>query len=321
MSDNHIIRMKKKMPLQVTSELINKYIHYKKIPESLLNIIELINISLFKYISQEKINEKLAKVKLMYINNLITDILYNNTEIKNPPKNPSAKTRKAKYHLTTLDDNNNNNNNLNSEILNEIKMNNLIKFRLKKKLKCEHDKFVVKEMEYLQRILELQSQVNTYEKSLNIINNENISQIPNFEIIRNNSAKSLTVKNKQNLRSFQRKNIGNSISNSNNNTDRRQIKIVQSFTNSYGNSNAKNNRGENQKFNKENSVSSIDSYIHSNINRNKNSADSYNKNRQFEYKYQIGKGYFRNKFYKLKKDIKEQNNYLQKVRDILSEIK
>ena len=307
------------MPLQVTSELINKYIHYKKIPESLLNIIELINISLFKYISQEKINEKLAKVKLMYINNLITDILYNNIEIKNPLKNASAKKRKAKYHLTTLDDNNNSN--LNSDLFNDIKINNLIKFRLKKKLKNEHDKFVVKEMEYLQRILELQSQVNTYEKSLNIINNENISQIPNFEIIRNNSAKSLTVKNKQNLRSFQRKNIGNSISNSNNNTDRRQIKIVQSFTNSYGNSNAKNSRGENQKFNKENSVSSIDSYIHSNINRNKNSDDSYNKNRQFEYKYQIGKGYFRNKFYKLKKDIKEQNNYLQKVRDILSEIK
>ncbi len=319
MSDNHIIRMKKKIPLQVTSELINKYIHYKKIPESLLNIIELINISLFKYISQEKINEKLAKVKLMYINNLITDILYNNIEIKNPLKNASAKKRKAKYHLTTLDDNNNSN--LNSDLFNDIKINNLIKFRLKKKLKNEHDKFVVKEMEYLQRILELQSQVNTYEKSLNIINNENISQIPNFEIIRNNSAKSLTVKNKQNLRSFQRKNIGNSISNSNNNTDRRQIKIVQSFTNSYGNSNAKNSRGENQKFNKENSVSSIDSYIHSNINRNKNSDDSYNKNRQFEYKYQIGKGYFRNKFYKLKKDIKEQNNYLQKVRDILSEIK
>ena len=285
MSDNHIIRMKKKMPLQVTSELINKYIHYKKIPESLLNIIELINISLFKYISQEKINEKLAKVKLMYINNLITDILYNNIEIKNPLKNASAKKRKAKYHLTTLNDNNNSN--LNSDLLNDIKINNLIKFRLKKKLKNEHDKFVVKEMEYLQRILELQSQVNTYEKSLNIINNENINQIPNFEIIRNNSAKSLTVKNKQNLRSFQRKNIGNSISNSNNNTDRRQIKIVQSFTNSYGNSNAKNSRGD----------------------------------RQFEYKYQIGKGYFRNKFYKLKKDIREQNNYLQKIRDILSEIK
>ena len=319
MNDNQIIQNNKKMPLQIISELINKYIHYKKIPESLLNIIELINISLFKYITQEKINEKLAKVKLMYINNLITDILYNNIEIKNPLKNSSAKARKAKYHLTTL--NNNNNNNLNSHILNDIKMNNLIKFRLKKKLKNEHDKFVVKEMEYLQRILELQSQVNTYEKSLNIINNENINQIPNFEIIRNNSAKSLTVKNKQNLRSFQRKNIGNSISNSNNNTDRRQIKIVQSFTNSYGNSNAKNSRGENQKFNKENSVSSIDSYIHSNINRNKNSDDSYNKNRQFEYKYQIGKGYFRNKFYKLKKDIKEQNNYLQKVRDILSEIK
>ena len=284
------------MPLQIISELINKYIHYKKIPDSLLNIIELINISLFKYITQEKINEKLAKVKLMYINNLITDILYNNIEIKNPLKNSSAKARKAKYHLTTL--NNNNNNNLNSDILNDIKINNLIKFRLKKKLKNEHDKFVVKEMEYLQRILELQSQVNTYEKGLNIINNENINKIPNFEIIRNNSAKSLTVKNKQNIRAFKRKsiNINNSKSISNSNTERRQIKIVQSFINSFGNSNNKNYRGENQKFNKENSVSSIDSYIYSNINKNKNSDDSYNNNnyRQLEYKYQIGKGYFRN---------------------------
>ena len=60
-------------------------------------------------------------------------------------------------------------------------------------------------MEYLQRILDLQSQVNTYEKSLNEINNENINKIPNFEIIRNNSAKSLTVKNKQNIRAFKKK--------------------------------------------------------------------------------------------------------------------
>ena len=318
MSDNHIIRINKKMPLQTISELINKYIHYKKIPESLLNIIELINISLFKYITQEKINEKLAKVKLIYINNLITDILYNNIEIKNPLKNSSAKTRKAKYHLTTLD---NNNNNLNSDILNDIKQNNLIKFRFKKKLKNEHDKYIVKEMEYLQRILELQSKVNMYEKSMNNINNENVNKIINFELIRNNSAKSLTVRDEQNLRSFQKNNNNNSKSN--NNTDRKQIKIVQSLSNSCGNNNIKNYRGENQKFNKENSVSSIDSYIHSNINRNRNrnNDDSFNKNRQLDYKYQIGKGYFRNKFYRLKKDIKEQKNYLQKVRDILSVIK
>ena len=312
MSDNRIIQINKKMPNQTASSLINKYIHYKKIPESLLNLLEIINISLFKYISQEKVNEKLAKVKLIYINNLITDILYNNMEITNPLKNSSAKTRTTKYHLTTLE----NNNNTNSEILNDIKRNNLIKLRLKKKLKSEHDKYKVKELEYLQRISELQSQVNLYEKSLNKSNNENLNENLNFEILRNNSVKTLTLKDKENLTTFRRRKKNDL------NTDRTQIKGMQSLSNSYGNNSLKNLRKEiNQKFNKENSISSIDSYIHSNIKRKRNNDDSYHKCNQLELKYQIGKGYFRNKFIKLKKDIKEQNNYLRKVKDLLNEIK
>jgi len=312
MSDNHIIQINKKKPNQTTSSLINKYIQYKKIPESLLNILEIINISLFKYISQEKVNEKLAKVKLIYINNLITDILYNNIEIKDPLKNSSAKTRQTKYHLTTLE----NNNNTNSEILNDIQRNNLIKLRLKKKLKNEHDKYKVKEMEYLQRISELQSQVNLYEKSMNKSNNENINENLNFEILRNNSAKTLSLKTKENLTTFRRRKKNDM------NTDRTQIKGMQSLSNSYGNNSFINLRKEtNQKYNKENSISSIDSYIHSNINRKRNSDDSYHKCNQLELKYQIGNGYFRNKFIKLKKDMREQNNYLQKVKDLLKEIK
>ena len=106
MSDGNIIRIDKKMPMQITSGLISKYMHYKKIPESLLNMIERINISLFKYINQEKINEKSAELKLMYINNLITDILYNNKEVQTPLKNSSAKPTKSKYHLTTIENSN-----------------------------------------------------------------------------------------------------------------------------------------------------------------------------------------------------------------------
>ena len=171
MSDGNIIRIDKKMPMHITSGLISKYMHYKKIPESLLNMIERINISLFKYINQEKINEKSAELKLMYINNLITDILYNNKEVQTPLKNSSAKPTKSKYHLTTIE---NSNSKTNPDILFEIKKNNLIKFRLKKKLKNDHDKYIVKEMEYLQRISELQSQVNLYEKTLDEMNINNM---------------------------------------------------------------------------------------------------------------------------------------------------
>ena len=81
-------------------------------------------------------------------------------------------------------------------------------------------------------------------------------------------------------------------------------------------------KGEvNQRFNKENSVTSLDSYLNSyrNINININN-DKY-KNRHLNFKYQVGNAYYRNKFIKLKKDIKDQNDYLQKIRDLVNEIK
>ena len=324
MSDGNIIRIDKKMPMQITSGLISKYMHYKKIPESLLNMIERINISLFKYINQEKINEKSAELKLMYINNLITDILYNNKEVQTPLKNSSAKPTKSKYHLTTIE-NSNSNSKTNPDILFEIKKNNLIKFRLKKKLKNDHDKYIVKEMEYLQRISELQSQVNLYEKTLDemninnnndiVNNNNNDNGVDNIsKTIRNNSAKSLPVKSDKNLRYFRKKYSTTTIKNDKN--------IIQPLSYSFANKSMHSIKGEvNQRFNKENSVTSLDSYLNSyrNINININN-DKY-KNRHLNFKYQVGNGYYRNKFIKLKKDIKDQNDYLQKIRDLVNEIK
>jgi hypothetical protein len=321
MSVSNIIRIDKKLPMQITSGLLSKYMHYKKIPESLLNMIELINISLFKYINQEQINEKSAEQKLMYINNIINDILYNNKEFQTQLKNSSAKLRKSNYHLTTLE---HIRNKTNPDILNEIEKNNLIKFRLKKKLKNDHDKYIVKEMEYLQRISELQSQVNLYEKTLDelTINNNNNDNLnnnsdidnDNIKVIRNKSAKSLPVKSNKNLRYFRKK--------CNTMTNKNEINIIQPLSYSLANNSMHSLQGEvNQRFNQENSVSSLDSYLNSykNINININN-DNY-KNKHLNFKYQVGNGYYRNKFIKLKKDIKEQNNYLQKVRDLLKEIK
>ena len=311
MSDGNIIRIDKKMPMHITSGLISKYMHYKKIPESLLNMIERINISLFKYINQEKINEKSAELKLMYINNLITDILYNNKEVQTPLKNSSAKPTKSKYHLTTIE-NSNSNSKTNPDILFEIKKNNLIKFRLKKKLKNDHDKYIVKEMEYLQRISELQSQVNLYEKTLDEMNINNNNDIVNNDngndniskTIRNNSAKSLPVKSDKNLRYFRKK-----YSTTTNKNDKN---IIQPLSYSFANNSMHSIKGEvNQRFNY------LNSYRNINININN---DKY-KNRHLNFKYQVGNGYYRNKFIKLKKDIKDQNDYLQKIRDLVNEIK
>ena len=324
MSDGNIIRIDKKMPMQITSGLISKYMHYKKIPESLLNMIERINISLFKYINQEKVNEKSAELKLMYINNLITDVLYNNKEVQTPLKNSSAKPTKSKYHLTTIE-NSNSNSKTNPDILFEIKKNNLIKFRLKKKLKNDHDKYIVKEMEYLQRISELQSQVNLYEKTLDemninnnndiVNNNNNDNGVDNIsKKIKNISAKSLPVKSDKNLRYFRKK-----YSTTTNKNDKN---IIQPLSYSFVNNSMHSIKGEvNQRFNKENSVTSLDSYLNSyrNINININN-DKY-KNRHLNFKYQVGNAYYRNKFIKLKKDIKDQNDYLQKIRDLVNEIK
>ena len=262
-----------------------------------------INISLFKYINQEKINEKSAELKLMYINNLITDILYNNKEVQTPLKNSSAKPTKSKYHLTTIENSNS---------------------RLKKKLKNDHDKYIVKEMEYLQRISELQSQVNLYEKTLDemninnndiVNNNNNDNGVDNIsKTIRNNSAKSLPVKSDKNLRYFRKK-----YSTTTNKNDKN---IIQPLSCSFANKSMHSIKGEvNQRFNKENSVTSLDSYLNSyrNINININN-DKY-KNRHLNFKYQVGNAYYRNKFIKLKKDIKDQNDYLQKIRDLVNEIK
>ena len=55
MNENQIIfnnKAKFKLPLPISLGLIFKHMQNRKIPESILKIIELINISLFKYINQ-----------------------------------------------------------------------------------------------------------------------------------------------------------------------------------------------------------------------------------------------------------------------------
>ena len=173
MNENQIIfnnKAKFKLPLPVSLGLLFKHMQNKKIPESVLKIIELINISIFKYINESKNNQKGTEVKLVYINNLITETLYKkNPAIKS--YNLSAKTRKSNFNLTSIE---NNKNNTNPDIYEEISScnvnSNYLRLKLKNKIKNEHNKYKIKEMEYLQRIAELQSQINLYEKKNRKIN-------------------------------------------------------------------------------------------------------------------------------------------------------
>ena len=337
MNENQIIfnnKAKFKLPLPISLGLLFKHMQNRKIPESILKIIELINISLFKFINQSKNNKKGTEVKLVYINNLITENLY-----KKSPRiksyNLSAKTRKSNFNLTSIENNKNNTNPDIYEEINSCNINsNYLRLKVKNKIKNEHNKYKIKEMEYLQRIAELQSQINSYEKKLEKLvleNDENINYInDNMNIMaknnmnRTNSADNLSIKDKENIKYFKIKNHKKkSIKNSN------KIIKSQSLSDLFENDLIKNLKIElKQDKQKENKLITIDSYMNTNLNKNKNAsikmtykphyATSIN---NINFKYQVGNGYLRNNFVKLKKDIKDKTNHLKKIKSLLNDIK
>ena len=337
MNENQIIfndKAKFKLPLPISLGLLFKHMENKKIPESILKIIELINISLFKYINQSKNNKKGTEVKLVYINNLITENLYKKSPaIKS--YNLSAKTRKSNFNLTSIENNKNNTNPDIYEEINSCNINsNYLRLKLKNKIKKEHNKYKIKEMEYLQRIAELQSQINSYEKKLeklalendgliNYINN-NMNIITKNNMNRTNSADNLYAKDRENIKYFKIKNHKKkSIKNSN------KIIKSQSLSDLFENDLIKNLKIDlKQDKQKENKLITIDSYMNTNLNKNKNTnikmtykphyATSIN---NINFKYQVGNGYLRNNFIKLKKDIKDKTNHLKKIKSLLNDIK
>ena len=337
MNENQIIfnnKAKFKLPLPVSLGLLFKHMQNKKIPESVLKIIELINISIFKYINESKNNQKGKEVKLVYINNLITETLYKkNPAIKS--YNLSAKTRKSNFNLTSIE---NNKNNTNPDIYEEISScnvnSNYLRLKLKNKIKNEHNKYKIKELEYLQRIAELQSQINSYEKKIEklisendgLINyiNDNMNIIANNNMNRTNSADNLSVKVKENIKYFKLKNHKKkNIIKSNNLIKSRSVSEL--FENDY----IKNLKFDLKQSNqKENKLITIDSYMNTKLDQNKNSSRKMNYKPHYatsinniNFKYQVGNGYLRNNFVKLKKDIVDKTNHLKRIKSLLNDIK
>ena len=335
MNENQIIfnnKAKFKLPLPISLGLLFKHMQNRKIPESILKIIELINISLFKFINQSKNNKKGTEVKLVYINNLITENLY-----KKSPRiksyNLSAKTRKSNFNLTSIENNKNNTNPDIYEEINSCNINsNYLRLKVKNKIKNEHNKYKIKEMEYLQRIAELQSQINSYEKKLEklvsendeLINyiNDNMNIMAKNNMNRTNSADNLSIKDKENIKYFKIKNHKKkSIKNSN------KIIKSQSLSDLFENDLIKNLKIDlKQDKQKENKLITIDSYMNTNLNKNTNIKMTYKPHyatsiNNINFKYQVGNGYLRNNFVKLKKDIKDKTNHLKKIKSLLNDIK
>ena len=330
------INKKTKFKLSL-SMLLFKHMQNKKISESTLKLVELINISLFKYINQQKNAQKSTELKLVYINNLINEILFQNKSKKS--YNLSAKTRKSNYNLTSIESFNKNK--TNTELFDEINKSNVndnnkyLKLKIHNRLKSEHDKYKIKELEYLQRIAELQSELNSYEANckklysennelIDYINNNNINIITKNKMNRNNSADNISINDPKNEKYFRILNYEEK--NYNKNKKNNKLYQFKPLSNLSENNRVKNLKKElKQKYYKENYVNIADNYFSSNLNKNKN--NSYRHQHfvtslnDLNYKYQVGNGYLRNNFVKLKKEIIEKTNHLKKIKNLLNDIK
>ena len=337
MNENRIIfsnKSKIRLSIPISLGLLFKHMQNKKIPESILKTIELINFSLFKFINQEKNNRKSTEVKLVYINNLITETLYKkNSVIKS--YNLSAKTRKSNYNLTSVESNKNN---TNPDIIDEINNSNInsnyLKLKFKNKIKNEHNKYKIKEFEYLQRISELQSQLNLYEKNMDklikendeLINyiNENMNLFTNNNMNRTNSANDLSVKESTNIKYFKIKNHKNK--NKSHKINKSQT-LSDIFENNFIRNLKRDIKPNNPEEYEENNLNIVDNYINSNSDKNKKKNNKIYKPHyaasinNINFKYQVGNGYLRNNFVKLKKDIKDKTNHLKKIKTLLNDIK
>ena len=319
MNENQINKSKMKLPIQLTLNLLFKHMHNKKISESILKEIELINISLFKYINEAKNNEKRTELKMIYINKCINNILYKKEKTKKSLKNLSAKISKKNYtYLTSME---NNKNTTNPDITDNYIDNSILKFKMIRKIKNEHDKFMIKELEYLQRISELQSQLKLYEKTIeqliienNQINNEiNLNNdVNNTKMNKTNSVSDLPLKDD---------NIVKNIIDIKNKRKSNKINNFHPSSNDHVNKSMRSLKRDNFIIYKKNK-NNIDSYSKINISKNNNNRPKYTAHLvNLNYKYEVGNAYLRNKFFKLKKDIKEETLHLKKIKDLLNDIK
>lgn len=299
---------------EITSKNIN-------IPDKIINIMTHINETLFKYVKDNFYNINIIETKLVLINNKINEVLEMNAK-KNKSLNSKSKkvlfksfssnnilnnTDKSKNNKfkNILKENINSNNikNItNSNIINEIDSNKYLTFKLKKKLKQEHNKNKLKELDYLERIAVLQCKLSLYEKNLEKLIIENISN-KKFRANLNfnyyfRSLKS-DYKNERNLfRPLSSTTIDTKISN------------LKKHFNKYV-ENKKNNNSISETYITAN-INSLESYL------SKNKKNNYCNSNYLHYKYEIGNNYIKNDFRRIKKTIHENNTKITKFTKLMN---
>ena len=312
----------KKMKLLNNDKQINL-----KIPDSIIKIISVINQTLYKYIKDNLNEEKIIEAKLLFINNYIKEKFlkkhksqneikllkpeklhfksYISNTLVTPEKLSIYKNKSVNY----LEESNSYKNRSNPKVNNEMNLNNYINFKLKKKLKQEHDKNKIKELEYLERIAVLQCKVNLYEKNFEKLILENNSfKIQNG---RNNS-----TKNDNNNKKIYYKIKNTKVANEKNRPFTRplsstidaKISNLKKYFKNF--SEIRNSRKNNSMFETyiNANANTLDSYL--NMNKKRNRFSSHN---DFNYKYEIGNSYLRNDFREIKRTIHKNNDKIVKI--------
>jgi hypothetical protein len=274
-----------------------------EIPNFLLKIITNINQIIFKYIKDNSNEIKIIEKKLLIIIDSINNILQKEkSDIYKLSK--SEKILIKSYNKNDIYKNNDYKDITCSS--NEVGSNNYLIFKLKKKLKQEHENNKIKELKFLERIAILQSKLNLYEKSFEQLIKDNNIPLPkkeknNYIDKEENNNAYFSIKKFINEKNKKQKNIYRPFSNLND----RNI------------NESKKNICENRTINE----SAIKTYISANLNNGK----FFNRNRtirnsnslnNLNYRYYLGNNYLRNDFRQIKKTIHENNNKISNLRII-----
>jgi hypothetical protein len=274
-----------------------------EIPNFLLKIITNINQIIFKYIKDNSNEIKIIEKKLLIIIDSINNILQKEkSDIYKLSK--SEKILIKSYNKNDIYKNNDYKDITCSS--NEVGSNNYLIFKLKKKLKQEHENNKIKELKFLERIAILQSKLNLYEKSFEQLIKDNNIPLPKKE-------KNNYIDNEENNNAYF------SIKKFINEKNKKQKNIYRPFSNLNDRNinESKKNICENRTINE----SAIKTYISANLNNGK----FFNRNRtirnsnslnNLNYRYYLGNNYLRNDFRQIKKTIHENNNKISNLRII-----
>ena len=274
-----------------------------EIPNYLLKIITSINQIIFRYIKDNCNEIKIIEKKLSIIIDNINNILQN--EKIDICKSTKSEKRLIKSYFKNDTNRNNDYKDITSSS-NEIGSNNYLIFKLKRKLKQEHENNKINELKFLERIAVLQSKLNLYEKSFEQLILDNNAPMAKKE-------KNNYIDNEENNK------VDFSIQKLNNEKNKKQKIIYRPFSslNDRNINEFKKNIFENHSINE----SAIRTYISANSNnenylsRNKNIRNSNSLN-NINYRYCLGNNYLRNDFRQIKKTIHENNKKISNLRII-----